>query len=102
MIPFTVWKNNNLWNLLPALESVNAKKRDKIPSPAFIDKRSDAIVTYWDRMYEIYPRRFSREINLALIGSPEKIPGWQDAALERLGEKCDYLIEVRGYDAWSL
>jgi len=102
MIPFAVWKNNNLWNLLPALESVNAKKRDKIPSPAFIEKRSDAIVTYWDSMYEIYPRRFSREINLALIGSPEKMPGWQDAALERLGEKCDYLIEVRGFDAWSL
>jgi hypothetical protein len=102
MIPFAVWKNNNLWNLLPALESVNAKKRDKIPSPAFIDKRSDAIVTYWDSMYEIYPRRFSREINLALIGSPEKMPGWQDMAIERLGEKCDHLIEVRGYDEWSL
>ena len=102
MIPFAVWKNNNLWNLLPALESVNAKKRDKIPSPPFIEKRSDAIINYWDHMYEIYPRRFSREINLALIGSPEKMPGWQDAALERLGEKCDYLIEVRGFDAWSL
>jgi len=24
------------------------------------------------------------------------MPGWQDAALERLWEKCDYLIEVRG------
>jgi len=102
MIPFTVWKNNNLWNLLPALESMNAKKRDKIPSPAFIEKRSDAIVTYWDCMYEVYPRRFSREINLALIGSPEKMTGWQDVALERLGEKCEYLIEVRGFDAWSL
>ena len=102
MIPFAVWKNNNLWNLLPALESVNAKKRDKIPSPAFIDRRSDAIVNYWDHMHEIYSRRFSREINLALTGSPEKIPGWQDVAIERLGEKCKYLIEVRGFDAWSL
>jgi hypothetical protein len=52
-------------------------------------------------MHEIYPHRFSREINQALTGSPEKMPGWQDAALERLGEKCDYLIEVRGFDAWS-
>ena len=102
MIPFAVWKNNNLWNLLPALESVNAKKRDKIPSPAFIDKRSDAIVNYWDNMYEVYPRRFSREINLALTGTTEKMPGWQDMAIERLGEKCDYLIEVRGFDAWSM
>ena len=102
MIPFSVWKNNNLWNLLPALESVNGKKRDRIPSPAFIDKRSDAIVTHWDSMFEVYPRRFSREINLALTGLPEKMPGWQDVALERLEEKCEYLIEVRGFDAWSL
>ena len=102
MIPFSVWKNNNLWNLLPSLESVNGKKRDMIPSPAFIDKRSDAIAMYWDNMYEVYPKRFSREINLALTGSTETLPGWQDVALERLGEKCDYLIEIRGFGAWSL
>ena len=86
----------------PALESVNAKKRDKIPSPDFIRKRSDAIISYWDSMFEVYPRRFSREINLALIGSQEKLPCWQDAAMERLGEKSEYLIDVRGFDAWSL
>ena len=102
MIPFAVWKNNNLWNLLPTLESVNGKKRDRIPSPKFIEKRSDTIVTYWDSMYEVYPKRFSREINLALTGLPEKMPGWHDVALERLREKCDYLIEVRGFEAWTL
>lgn len=26
MVPFSVWKNNNLWNLLPATNTVNAKK----------------------------------------------------------------------------
>jgi hypothetical protein len=52
--------------------------------------------------YETHPWRFSLEINLALIGSPEQMSGWQDVALERLGEKCEYLIEVRGFDAWSL
>jgi hypothetical protein len=97
MIPFPVWKNNNLWNLLPSSVSVNAKKLDRIPSPEFIKKRSDAIVTYWDSMYEVYPKRFSREINPALIGSPEKLPGWQAVARERLGEKCEYLINVLGY-----
>jgi hypothetical protein len=102
MIPFSVWKNNNLWNLLPASESANAKKRDRIPSPSLIRKRSDAIAMYWDSMYEVYPKRFSREINLALIGSTEKMPGWQDVALEQLREKCSFLIEVRGFDAWSL
>jgi hypothetical protein len=102
MIPFTVWKNNNLWNLLPSLESVNGKKRDMIPSQALIDKRSDAIAMYWDSMHDVYPKRFSREINLALTGSTDSLTGWQNIALERLREKCEYLIEVRGFDAWSL
>jgi hypothetical protein len=53
-------------------------------------------------MSEVYSKRFSRETNLALIGSPEKLLGWPDAALEWLGEKCEYLIEVREFDAWSL
>jgi hypothetical protein len=53
-------------------------------------------------MYEVYPKRFLREINIALVGSPEQSSGWQDVALERLGEKCAYLIDVRGFDAWSL
>ena len=102
MIPFSVWKNNNLWNLMPAYESINAKKRDMIPSPEFIEKRADAIVTNWNSMYEVYPKRFLREINLALVGLPEQSSGWQDVALERLGEKCAYLIDVRGFDAWRL
>ena len=87
---------------MPAIESINAKKRDMIPSPDFIEKRSDAIVTNWNSMYEVYPKRFLREINIALVGSPEQSSGWQDVALERLGEKCAYLIDVRGFDAWSL
>ena len=102
MIPFSVWKNNNLWNLMPAIESVNAQKRDMIPSPAFIEKRSDAIVSNWDIMYDSFPKRFLREINLGLTGLPEQSSGWQDVALERLGKKCAYLIDVRGFDAWHL
>jgi CRISPR/Cas system Type II protein with McrA/HNH and RuvC-like nuclease domain len=33
IIPFTIWKNNDLWNLLPARPDFNNQKRDKIPSP---------------------------------------------------------------------
>jgi hypothetical protein len=102
MIPFSVWKNNNLWNLLPATDAVNAKKSDRIPAPAFIEKRSEAITHYWDLLHENYPARFAREIGLSLTGSSGLSQGWQDAAIHRLCEKCEYLIEIRGFDAWSL
>jgi hypothetical protein len=101
MIPFSIWKNNNLWNLLPALESENVKKRNRIPSPALITGRANAIVAYWECLYSVNPNRFSREINLALTGSRDLSSDWQQIAIERLKEKCRYLIEVRGYDAWN-
>lgn len=102
MIPFSVWKNNNLWNLLPALESVNSKKSDRIPSPALISRRADAIVAYWECLYSVYPHRFSREINLALTGSLELSSDWREVAIQRLGEKCGWLVEVRGFEGWNL
>ncbi|WP_418887615.1 HNH endonuclease domain-containing protein [Leeuwenhoekiella marinoflava] len=39
VIPFSVWKNNDLWNLLPAAAHINARKRDKIPAPELIARQ---------------------------------------------------------------
>lgn len=33
LLPFSVWKNNDLWNLLPADIKINGQKSDKIPTP---------------------------------------------------------------------
>lgn len=102
MIPFSVWKNNDLWNLLPSSDAVNAKKRDKIPTPEFIEQRKAAITRTWDLLRAEYPKRFDREIGLSLVGTTTLPSGWHDVAFEHLMEKCDYLINVRGYYAWSL
>jgi hypothetical protein len=102
MIPFSAWKNNDLWNLLPSSDAVNAKKRDKIPAPEFIEQRKAAITRTWDLLRSEYPKRFDREISLSLVGTTTLPSGWHDVALEHLMEKCDYLINVRGYDTWSL
>jgi hypothetical protein len=44
IIPFSVWKNNDLWNLLPAQKQLNQQKRDRIPAGELIEKRSDLIM----------------------------------------------------------
>jgi hypothetical protein len=54
VIPFSIWKNNDLWNLLPAQSSINNQKRDKIPSPDLIESRKDMIVHYWGLINESY------------------------------------------------
>jgi len=102
LIPFTVWKNNDLWNLLPTTDRINANKRDRIPAPAFIEQRSDSIQEYWDIMQVNYPKKFDREMNISLTGPQTSGSDWHDVALDHLMEKCDYLINIRGYDAWDL
>lgn len=47
VIPYSLWFNNDLWNLLPSLEKVNSQKSDKLPTNSLIQKRKDQIIYYW-------------------------------------------------------
>lgn len=99
-IPFSLWRNNELWNLLPALNGVNARKRDMIPSPSLIDDRADAIVENWHLLHGAYPTRFMNEVAVSLIGKPTYSSVWEESGIAHLREKCEYLIDIRGFDEW--
>lgn len=66
LIPFSIWKNNDLWNLLPSDSKTNNQKRDKIPSPELIEKQKNLIVDYWEILNESQSQRFNKEIQIAL------------------------------------
>lgn len=100
VIPFSVLKNNDLWNLLPASSKINNIKRDNIPTPEIIESRKDSIIRYWELLDSIHHERFQREIKLSLIGSLNK--KWQIAGIENLQKLCNYLITERGYQKWEL
>lgn len=100
MIPYSVWANNDLWNLLPALGTANGNKRDKIPSPDLIENRKYIIVECWEGLHEQYQERFQRELQVALIGN-QLTDYWQDKAIEQLQASCRYLIHQRGFQAWN-
>jgi hypothetical protein len=102
VIPFAIWKNNDLWNLLPTSKIVNTKKRERIPSPEFIEQRRDAISRYWNIVMGEYPQRFLRELKISLLGPSTASSDWNKRAIQRLMEKCEYLINVRGFDVWTL
>jgi len=101
MIPFSVWKNNDLWNLLPSQATTNNKKRDKIPAVGLIEKRKDLILYYWNMINEYQPFRFKKEIQVALLGN-DTCDSWQDTAIQQLQKRCDYLISNRGYEEWQI
>lgn len=101
VIPFAVWKNNDLWNLLPSRPKTNNQKRDKIPSSAFIESRKAEIIHYWDLINEYQSQRFQKEIRVALLGNNLN-SDWQHAAIKQLKSSCDYLIANRGYQEWKV
>ena len=97
MLPFAVWRCNDLWNLVPADESVNARKSDRIPAGELLVLRKDAILACWHLMYARFPERFAKEVSVGLLGE-EFGEGWEERAFERLCGISAYLIETRGYE----
>jgi hypothetical protein len=100
VIPFSVWKNNDLWNLLPSSPQINNAKRDRIPSSGLIEQQSGYILHYWDLLNLKHPERFHKEIKVALLGKSSDSE-WQLTAIERLKQSCEYLITSRGYESWG-
>lgn len=101
VIPFSVWKNNDLWNLLPTKRSINNNKRDKIPSPETIEKHKNEILHYWEILNKVESNKFQREITVALVGNILNT-GWQENAINRLQRNCEYLISYRGFEPWNI
>ena len=101
LIPFSVWKNNDLWNLFPSQAKTNHQKRDKIPSVELIEKRKDLILYYWELMNENRSQRFQKELQVALLGN-NPFSTWQASAITQLQSSCNYLISNRGYEKWEI
>jgi len=101
LIPFSVWKNNDLWNLLPSEAKTNNNKRDKIPSIELIESRKESILYYWELLNQHQPQRFQKEIQISLLGN-NPFSTWQETAFEHLQISCNYLINNRGYAEWKI
>jgi len=96
IIPFSLYFNNDLWNLMPSDKKINNKKRDKIPTPNLIKKREDIIIYYWTK----YQKNFSyflkqREISLGKFNNEKQY-------ILSLQNKCDFLINKLGFDFFDI
>jgi len=100
MIPFSVWKNNEMWNILPALRTENQAKSDFIPHPELLDQQKGEIIRYWNAMHSYDPDLFMEQVRYSLLGTEAKSSEWQEAAFASLRGKCAYLIDVLGYQPW--
>jgi hypothetical protein len=102
IIPFSVWRNNDLWNLLPAHRDINLKKRDRIPSQELLHRRKSLILRYWREIKSQFPDRFDSEIRLSLTGNYEEYDELLNGAFGKLVDKVENLINQYGYLEWSI
>jgi hypothetical protein len=63
VLPFSLWHNNDLWNLLPSDPRVNRDKRDSLPTHNLLKRRREAIMSYWSVLHRSNPIRFEHEIS---------------------------------------
>lgn len=101
VLPFAIYKNNDLWNLLPAKPSINNQKRDKIPSEDTLLKSKELIIYYWKQLYKQHNCSFLEQLQVSLLGH-RKTSNWENEAFVQLINTSKYLIDTRGYSKWEL
>lgn len=97
MLPFSLTRNNSLWNLAPVTPAVNAQKSDKIPAPELVSRSSDRIALVWNQFESSYDALFWQEVYEGLGVARE---AGVDGALQSLQKRCEYLIVTRGMEAF--
>lgn len=100
-IPFVLWRNNDLWNLLPAARTVNNEKRDRLPTRSLVLARKPLIIDYWSRMRDAHKSRFDFEIE-KLVGTGLKAGGnWENRLFHAVAEAVEFTAIQRGVERWE-
>jgi hypothetical protein len=100
VIPYSLWHNNSLWNLLPAAENVNGAKSDKLPTRRLVVERKDSIIGIWELFHQTSTERFKFESE-QLLGRRKEQTNWQGELFAALSEAIEFTANQRGIERWE-
>lgn len=98
-IPYSLWRDNSLWNLLPATDKANSAKGNKLPTLKLVRKRKEAVIGYWKIANEEHPDRFQHEA-AAMVGASPKV-NWKTPLFNAFCEAVETTAIRRGADRWD-
>lgn len=101
IIPFTLWHNNDLWNLVPADPKVNAQKSDRIVTRDALRASNERIVRYWQEARRREAFRFDCEVSRTLLGRNAAETQWEKPAFAALLDAAEMVAIQRGVERWS-
>ena len=100
VIAFSLWGNNDLWNLVPADPKVNLSKSDKLPAKMLLQDRRAYLFQNWEILRNESPIPFDRQAQ-HLIGNTLAVSGdWQLTLFSRMKEAIELTALQRGVDRW--
>ena len=99
-LPYALFHNNDLWNLLPADKKINNAKRDKVPAPKFLSERRDALVDQWRFLRTAETEMFTNEVKAAL--GRFRADAWELDLFTHLKTRAEHVIYARGATPWSV
>jgi SAM-dependent methyltransferase/SOS-response transcriptional repressor LexA len=100
-MPFSYWRNNDLWNLFPASPEINAKKSDRLPTYRQLQRSRDIIVDYWRGLNGAMGERFQREAQTLLGRAPFQRDNWEPLLFSRFVEAFEVTANQRGAERWE-
>ncbi len=98
VIPFDLWHNNDMWNLLPASPKANNAKRNKLPSTPMLTQRKDCIISYWEFLRQENPAQFDKE---ALTLGAIRQSNWQNELYAQMCNAIEVTALQRGVGRWG-
>ena len=101
-IPFSLWRNNDLWNLFPTAPGVNADKSDKLPTYSLLNRRRDTIIPYWQGLNSALGERFAREAQTLLGRDRFTQENWESRLFARFVEAFEVTANQRGAGRWEV
>lgn len=102
VIPYAVWGNNDIWNLIPATPSINRQKRDFLPTQEILRRQKHLIIDYWNLYYQYHSQLFQtqmlRSLGRHIFLQPNN---WQHYAFEAFINKIELVAARRGIRRWE-
>lgn len=101
-IAFSLWGNNDLWNLMQVDGKVNALKSDKLPSAQLLADRRHAILEDWDVLRQAMPDVFDRQASHLLGFTTQMTSSRTGELFARFKEAVEVTALQRGVERWAI
>lgn len=101
VIPYSLWGNNDLWNLLPVHPVVNGQKSDRLPAADLVRLREPQIVGGWQVLRDAVPAAFDQQASHLLGRTMGGALKWEHELFTRLREAIELTALQRGVARWT-